>query len=104
MLAGLFGSGPMHAWCLEIEVSVSILEGAEKQQVYPHFTDEAVLINRSSLLPSTCSWCLRPHFLHVLQYHIAMPVECFHTSKQLSVVSARNEDLCVGSNGGLKDR
>jgi len=32
-----------------------------------------------------------------------MSVECFYTSEEFAVVSAGDEDLCVGANGGLED-
>ena len=32
-----------------------------------------------------------------------MTVECFYPGEQLSVVADRDEDLRVGSNGGLED-
>lgn len=69
-----------------------------------HLTNKAILVHGSSLLSSTRSRGLSPHLLYILQHHIAMPVECLHASEQLSVVSARNQDLGVGSDGGLEDR
>lgn len=33
-----------------------------------------------------------------------MSVECFDAGKQLAVVANGDEDLCVGADGGLKDR
>lgn len=76
----------------------------ENHDANSHFADKTIFIDWSSLLPCTRSWCLCPHLLHILQHHIAMSVECLHAGQQLSVVSARDEDLCVGSNSGLEDR
>jgi hypothetical protein len=75
-----------------------------RRRRYSHLANEPILVYRSSLLASTRSWGLGPHLLHVLQDHIAMPIECLHARKQLSVVSARDQNLGVRSNGGLKDR
>lgn len=68
-----------------------------------HLANKPVFVHWSSLLSCARSRCLRPHLLHVLQYHIAMSIKCLHASQQLSVVSAGDQDLGVRSDGGLKD-
>lgn len=70
---------------------------------YSHFTDESILIHRPAFLPSAVPRCLRPHFLHILQHHITVPVKSFDTGQQLAVVAAGDEYLGVGSDGRLED-
>ena len=64
-----------------------------------HLAHEAILIDTSA----TSFALLRPHLLHILQHHVAVSIKCFDPGEQLSIVAARDENLCVCSAGGLKD-
>jgi hypothetical protein len=44
------------------------------------------------MLPATH---LRPHFLDILQNHVAVPIESFDAAEELLVVAAVDEDLSV---------
>lgn len=59
-----------------------------------HLTDISVLVHRPGLLYSL-AWLghLRPHFLHVLQHHVAMSVEGLHSRQQLVIISAIYQHL-----------
>lgn len=45
---------------------------------------------------TTTSTHLGPHFSHVFQYHVAMPIKCLDTSQELAVVTAADEHLLCG--------
>jgi len=61
-----------------------------------HLGDESVLVDRLGLLLSLPSlWNLCPHFLHILQHHVTVPVKGLDTPQQLFVVAAVDEDLSV---------
>lgn len=69
-----------------------------------HFTNKPIFIHRSPLLPIRLPRDLGPHLLHVLQHHVAMPVEGLHAGQELAVVTARDEDLIVAAYRCLEDR
>ena len=55
-----------------------------------HLGDEAVAVDgRGLLLALARLRHLRPHLLHALQYHVAVPVKRLHTAKQLFVTSQK---------------
>lgn len=58
------------------------------KELNSHLANKSILVHRSSLLSGTISRRLSPHFLHVLQDHIAMSVESLDTREQFSIVSA----------------
>jgi hypothetical protein len=45
-----------------------------------------------------------PHFLNVLEDHIAMAIKGFDSGEKFAIVATGNQDLGMRSNGGLKDR
>jgi len=67
-----------------------------------HLADEPIPIHRLSPLAIAVPRHLRPHLLDILQHHVAMPVECFHTREKLAVVAGADEDLGVLAHGGLE--
>lgn len=71
--------------------------------LHSHLANKPILIHRSSLLSSGKSRYFRPHFLHILQHHVAMSVEGLDTCEQLAVVAAGNQDLGVRADGSLED-
>jgi hypothetical protein len=63
-----------------------------------HFADKSVLVDpAASPLGLLC-----PHLFDILQDHIAVAIKSFHSGKDFAVVSAGNEDLCVGASSSLK--
>lgn len=59
-----------------------------------HLANISVLVDRPGFLLSLARLGrLRPHFLHVLEHHIAVSVEGLHAGQQLVVVSAVNKNL-----------
>lgn len=70
---------------------------------YAHLANEAVLVDTSTLLALTVSGELCPHFLDVLEDHVAMSVECFYAGEEFAVVATRDDDLVVVANSGLED-
>ena len=61
-----------------------------------HFADLAVLVDGLRLLfPAARLRHFGPHFPHVLEHHVAMPVERLHPREQLVVIAAVNEHLRV---------
>lgn len=76
----------------------------ENQENNTHLADKPILIDGSSLLTTRYSWDFCPHFLDILQHHIAMPVEGFDSRQELAVVATRDENLGVRTDSGLKDR
>jgi len=40
-----------------------------------------------------CKSHLCPHLLDILKNHVAVPVKCLYSAKELSIVSAVDEDL-----------
>jgi len=71
--------------------------------VYSHLTNKPILINRPTLLSPASPRRLRPHLLHILQYHIAMPIKRLDSRQQLPVVTAADQHLCVRAYCGLQD-
>lgn len=72
---------------LDLNPSASAHLDMSAKRIDQHFADESILVHGSPFLPSRRSGYLSPHLFHVLQDHIAVPIECFHSSKQLSVVA-----------------
>lgn len=70
---------------------------------HSHLANKPILVQRSPLLPARQSWRLRPHLLHILQHHIAMPIERLDAGEELAVVAARDQDLGVRAHSGLED-
>lgn len=68
-----------------------------------HLADEAVLVDRPSLLPSCANGRLSPHLLDVFQHHVAVAVKSLDAGEQLAIVAAGNEDLVVIAHRGLED-
>jgi len=66
-----------------------------------HFANETILIDWSSFLPCARPRRLCPHLLYIFQHHIAMPIKSLDARKQLSIVAARNQNLCMGAYGSL---
>jgi hypothetical protein len=66
-----------------------------QQPKHSHLADKPILVDRPSLLSLSISRRLSPHLLDILQYHIAMPIKRLYSCEQLSVVPARDQDLCV---------
>lgn len=69
-----------------------------------HLADEPILVDGPARLAVGKLGLLSPHLLDVLQDHVAMPVEGLHTSEELAVVAARNQDLRVRTHSRLKER
>lgn len=67
--------------------------GSHLRESHLHLANEPILINRSPLLAITLPRRLRPHLLHVLQNHIAMPIKRLHPRQQLLVIATRDQDL-----------
>lgn len=68
-----------------------------------HLADKPILVDWLSLL-SICEprgFC--PHFLHILENHVAMPVECLDSGKEFPSAADRHKYLIMASYGGLKD-
>ena len=68
------------------------------------FADEAVAVDGLALLSIRVPGRLAPHFLDVLQNHVAVTIEGLDTREQFAVVAGRNEDLGVVAHGGLEER
>ena len=66
-----------------------------------HLADEAILVDTLAL---TALRLLCPHFLDVLQYHVAVSVERLDASEQATVATAGDQDLGVCACGGLEER
>jgi hypothetical protein len=81
--------------------SIRIFPFKAQNWVHAHFTNEPILVNT---LPLPALWLLCPHFLDILEHHVAVSIEGFHAREQLAVIPTRNQDLGVGSSGGLEDR
>ena len=60
-----------------------------------HLGDVAVLVDWLGLLALAALGDLGPHLLHVLQHHVAVPVEGLRTAQQLLLVAAVDEHLGV---------
>lgn len=61
-----------------------------------HLRDEAILVDRLCfLLAFPFLRILSPELLDILQDHVAVPIEGFHSSEELPVVPAIDHDLCV---------
>lgn len=71
------------------------------KSIHLHLADKPILIHGPSLLALCIPRCLSPHLLHVLEHHVAVPVEGLDSGEELAVVSTRDQDLVVCSHGGL---
>lgn len=61
-----------------------------------HLADKSVLVDRFRLfLAFTGLREFGPHLLHVLEDHVAMPVERLHATKQFVIVPAVDQDLSL---------
>jgi len=70
-----------------------------------HLADEAVFVDGFGLLLSLpCLWVFGPHFLHVLEDHIAVAVKGLHSAQQLLVISAVDQHLSVVADTLCEDR
>ena len=78
--------------------------GLHQRRESLHFADEPVLVDWPPLLSTRNSRSFRPHFLHVLQDHIAMSIEGLDPGEQFAVVAAGYENLRMRSDGGLENR
>lgn len=58
-----------------------------------HLANEPIFIDWSPLLPAGSPWRLGPHFLHILQHHVAMPIKCFDPCQEFPIVTTRDQDL-----------
>jgi hypothetical protein len=67
------------------------------------FADEAVAVDRLSLLSICIPGRLAPHLLHVLQHHVAVAVESLDAREQFAVVARRDQDLGVVAHGRLEE-
>jgi hypothetical protein len=67
------------------------------------FADEAVAVDGLALLSIRVPGSLAPHFLHVLQDHVAVAIEGFDACEQFAIVAGGNEDLGVVAHGGLEE-
>lgn len=65
-----------------------------------HLADEAILVDT---LAFTALGLLCPHFLDVLQHHVAVAIERLHASEQATVATAGDQDLGVCASGGLEE-
>lgn len=72
---------------LEVNPSASAHLGRSAKRGDEHFADESILVHGPPFLPSRRPGYLSPHLFHILQDHIAVAIEGFHPSKQLSVVT-----------------
>lgn len=66
--------------------------------------DEAVAIDRLTLLAVRVAGRLAPHLLHIFQHHVTVAVESLDARQQFAVVAGRNQDLRMLAHGGLKQR
>jgi hypothetical protein len=68
-----------------------------------HFADESVFVDSPAFLSGGQSRGLGPHFLHILQHHVAVAIEGFDTRQEFAIVATGDEDLGARAHGGLKD-
>jgi len=68
-----------------------------------HLADKSIFVDRFCLLALATFWCFCPHLLHILQYHIAMPVESFDACQQFAIIATANENLRVVLDRLLQD-
>lgn len=75
-----------------------------RREHHSHLANESILVHRPAFLALRIQRRLCPHFLDILQHHVAMPIKRLYTCQQFAIVPTRDEDLIVISNSGLQDR
>lgn len=82
------------------QTAIASTKSGIKQSPNVHLAHEAILVHA---LPLVTLRLLGPHFLHVLQYHVAVSVKSLDTGQELTIVAAGDQDLSVCAGSGLQE-